>query len=72
MRAIRLEDSVVVQGGPAHASLGAGRGAGAIASGGICATDLELVRGYLPFRGTLGHEFVGVVFEAEDAPAMVG
>ena len=38
----------------------------------ICATDLELVRGYLPFRGTLGHEFVGVVVEAPDAPAMVG
>jgi threonine dehydrogenase-like Zn-dependent dehydrogenase len=28
--------------------------------------------GYLPFRGTLGHEFVGVVVEAADSPAMVG
>lgn len=28
---------------------------------GICNTDLELVRGYLSFRGVLGHEFVGVV-----------
>ena len=28
---------------------------------GICNTDLELVRGYMGFRGTLGHEFVGTV-----------
>lgn len=33
---------------------------------GICATDLELVRGYAGFRGILGHEFVGVVEEADD------
>ena len=28
---------------------------------GICATDLELVKGYAGFTGILGHEFVGVV-----------
>src|SRR4030095_8631825 len=28
---------------------------------GICSTDLELVRGYHGFRGTIGHELVGVV-----------
>jgi len=28
---------------------------------GICATDLEIVRGYMAFRGVLGHEFVGRV-----------
>lgn len=28
---------------------------------GICNTDLELVRGYYPFSGVPGHEFVGVV-----------
>ncbi|MDW8069026.1 MAG: alcohol dehydrogenase catalytic domain-containing protein [Anaerolineae bacterium] len=33
---------------------------------GICNTDLEIVRGYMGFRGVLGHEFVGVVEEAED------
>ncbi|MCA1555635.1 MAG: alcohol dehydrogenase catalytic domain-containing protein [Acidobacteria bacterium] len=32
---------------------------------GICNTDLEIVRGYAGFAGTLGHEFVGVV---ESAP----
>ena len=39
---------------------------------GICNTDLEIVRGYAGFSGTLGHEFVGVVEDAFDAPEMVG
>lgn len=34
---------------------------------GICSTDLELVKGYYPYTGVLGHEFVGEVVEAEDA-----
>lgn len=38
---------------------------------GICNTDLEIVRGYMGFHGVLGHEFVGVVEEADDA-AWVG
>ncbi|MDP3184659.1 MAG: alcohol dehydrogenase catalytic domain-containing protein [Anaerolineales bacterium] len=28
---------------------------------GICGTDLELVRGYYPYTGVIGHEFVGEV-----------
>jgi threonine dehydrogenase-like Zn-dependent dehydrogenase len=32
---------------------------------GICATDIELCRGYMGFKGVLGHEFVGV---AETGP----
>ena len=28
---------------------------------GVCRTDLEIVHGYLGFRGVLGHEFVGSV-----------
>src|SRR5689334_17179309 len=27
---------------------------------GICETDLQLIKGYMGFRGVLGHEFVGV------------
>ena len=27
---------------------------------GVCATDLELIRGYYDYQGILGHEFVGV------------
>jgi threonine dehydrogenase-like Zn-dependent dehydrogenase len=33
---------------------------------GICNTDVEIARGYADFRGTLGHEFVGVVEESPD------
>lgn len=38
---------------------------------GICNTDLEILRGYMDFRGVLGHEFVGHVEDAED-PLWVG
>ena len=34
---------------------------------GICNTDLEMVRGYYPFTGVLGHEFVGIVEEGPTA-----
>ncbi len=39
---------------------------------GICNTDLELVRGYLAFRGVPGHEFVGLVEQAPSAPEWIG
>ncbi len=38
---------------------------------GICSTDLEMTKGYYPFTGVLGHEFVGDVVEASD-PDWVG
>jgi threonine dehydrogenase-like Zn-dependent dehydrogenase len=34
---------------------------------GICNTDLEILKGYMGFRGVLGHEFVGVVDEGPSA-----
>lgn len=34
---------------------------------GICNTDIEIVRGYAGFAGTIGHEFVGVVERADEA-----
>lgn len=33
---------------------------------GICNTDLEIVRGYMGFRGVLGHEALGEVIECDD------
>lgn len=33
---------------------------------GICNTDLELLRGYYPYKGILGHEFVGVVEQGSE------
>ncbi len=39
---------------------------------GICNTDMEVVRGYTNFTGILGHEFVGTVVQADDAPHLTG
>jgi threonine dehydrogenase-like Zn-dependent dehydrogenase len=39
---------------------------------GICSTDLEMVKGYYPFTGVPGHEFVGEVAAAPDNPSWVG
>ncbi|MCO6436164.1 MAG: alcohol dehydrogenase catalytic domain-containing protein [Phycisphaerae bacterium] len=33
---------------------------------GICATDLQITRGYMDFRGVPGHEFVGTVAEGSE------
>jgi len=33
---------------------------------GVCNTDLEILKGYMGFRGVLGHEFVGIVEQSEN------
>ncbi|MGH7907699.1 MAG: MDR/zinc-dependent alcohol dehydrogenase-like family protein [Candidatus Binataceae bacterium] len=38
---------------------------------GICGTDLELVRGYMAYRGVPGHEFVGHAVES-GRPELIG
>ncbi len=38
---------------------------------GICGTDLQILKGYAGFKGVPGHEFVGVVEEADDG-SLVG
>jgi threonine dehydrogenase-like Zn-dependent dehydrogenase len=35
-----------------------------IRKSGICSTDLELIRGYYPYNGVIGHEFVGQVISS--------
>lgn len=42
-----------------------------ILKSGICLTDIHLQRGYMAFRGVLGHEFVGIV-EASDCSDLIG
>ena len=40
---------------------------------GICSTDLEITRGYVPgYSSILGHEFVGVVASCEGVPGLIG
>ncbi len=39
---------------------------------GVCNTDLELVKGYLNFKGVPGHEFVGMVEKADGHDDLIG
>jgi threonine dehydrogenase-like Zn-dependent dehydrogenase len=39
---------------------------------GVCSTDLELLRGYYPFTGVPGHEFVGRVIASPSDESRVG
>jgi threonine dehydrogenase-like Zn-dependent dehydrogenase len=38
-----------------------------VVKAGVCHTDIELMRGYYPYAGVIGHEFVGVVERSDDA-----
>lgn len=38
-----------------------------VALAGVCATDLEIIKGYMGFTGIPGHEFVGVVERSAEA-----
>ena len=60
MRAIVLDDSGVrVDDAHPEPCAGDGEVVVDVLRAGVCATDLALVRGYMDFRGVLGHEFVG-------------
>lgn len=51
---VRLRDDVPLPARPGEALVKA-------RLAGVCGTDLEMVKGYYPFTGILGHEFVGEV-----------
>jgi threonine dehydrogenase-like Zn-dependent dehydrogenase len=52
---LRLRDDLPTPPTPPHESLVR------VIQAGICNTDLEMLDGYYPFVGILGHEFVGIV-----------
>lgn len=67
MRALRVD-----QGGTELADVpspaGVGEAVVRVILSGLCNTDLEIGRGYAGFRGTIGHEFVGVVEDPGGGP----
>src|SRR6185503_4092743 len=65
MRALVLDDRVSVQESRPSPNPGDGEVLVRVRCAGICETDLQLIKGYMGFRGVLGHEFVGV---AESGP----
>lgn len=63
MRALVYDGELRVQEAPMPTP-GPGEALVKVLSAGVCKTDLEIQRGYMGFKGILGHEFVGMVEEA--------
>ncbi len=66
MKAIWLEEGRVTLRDDAPEPDAPGEAIVRVTRAGVCATDLELIKGYYPFTGVLGHEFVGVVERGPD------
>jgi threonine dehydrogenase-like Zn-dependent dehydrogenase len=71
MRAIVFNDGLTYQPRQAEPDLAEGDTLVRVSQAGVCATDLEITRGYMNFRGILGHEFVGQVVQSP-AKELVG
>jgi threonine dehydrogenase-like Zn-dependent dehydrogenase len=72
MKALRYEDGRLKLAETDAPRGAAGEAVVRVTLAGICNTDVEITRGYAGFAGTLGHEFVGVVERADEAPRLVG
>jgi threonine dehydrogenase-like Zn-dependent dehydrogenase len=60
MRAVVLDDGVRMRTSQPTPTPAEGEVLVKVTRAGICETDLQLIKGYMSFRGVLGHEFVGV------------
>ncbi len=73
MRALLFDGVLNVKSGYPVPVPAAGEALVRVRVAGICNTDLEITRGYMDFKGVLGHEFVGVVERGEGrASALAG
>src|SRR3954464_11218440 len=64
MRALFFSNSLAFSAKQAEPPINEGDTLLKVRQAGICATDLEITRGYMGFQGVLGHEFVGEVIQA--------
>src|SRR5687767_9061053 len=71
MLALRLDETVRVVTDQPHPVRARGEALLRVRLAGICDTDLQLARGYMSYRGVLGHELVAEVVEA-DSPEWLG
>src|SRR2546423_1007064 len=69
MRAVWLEDRKLTLRDIEQPAIPQGESLVRVLLAGICNTDIEMTRGYYPFSGIPGHEFVG---ELEDGTRVVG
>ena len=66
MRALVFDNALVFRPRHPEPPAGAGDTLVRVRQVGICATDLEITKGYMGFSGVLGHEFVGEVVQSSD------
>lgn len=66
MRALHWDGSLLAVTDRPTPTAGAGMAVVRVQLAGVCRTDLELIKGYMRFRGVLGHEFVGVVADGPE------
>ena len=65
MKALVIEDELSLEEVPMPIR-GPGESLIRVLTAGVCNTDLEILKGYMGFKGILGHEFVGVVEESDN------
>ena len=70
MRAVVYDKLLTYHDNHAEPEPGPGEAVVEVHLAGICATDLEIVKGYMGYSGVLGHEFVGTV--RSGSPQRVG
>ena len=66
MRALVFDNTLTYQPRRAEPAASSGDTLIRVRQAGICATDLEITKGYMGFSGVLGHEFVGEVVHSSD------
>jgi threonine dehydrogenase-like Zn-dependent dehydrogenase len=66
MRALVFDQSLAYQARHAEPAMAEGDTLIRVHQAGICSTDLEIVRGYMGYKGIPGHEFVGTIVDSPD------
>ncbi len=72
MRALIIDNGLRLEANYPTPTPPAGEALIRVLKAGICNTDLELVKGYMDFRGVPGHEFVGAVEQAVGREDLIG
>ena len=67
MRALVFDRNLEFRGDYPNPVAAAGESIVRVGIAGVCGTDLEIVRGYMQYRGVPGHEFAGRVVESKNS-----
>lgn len=72
MRALRLDSALQFEANQINPTPPPGEALIRVHQAGVCATNLQLVKGYMGFQGILGHEFVGTVEQSLGHAHLIG